>query len=213
MQTQYKPGTRREPDSLAPFQLERASVEEEVAQMRRGKGVKLTLTLLAVACGAFGATRWMGSIDASQAYAAAADRLEAIDSQQGEAFLRCALPNVQNSQLSSAPALHNAIEVASDRLDKRYGRLLEQCGYLLEGLTGALSNVRAPADMSRRMDTLRASADQFSAAFQDYRDYLLDPHKPYDYVQATPLIEKIANHWQDYQTARADARTALRSHN
>jgi hypothetical protein len=209
---QYKPGTRREPDSLAPVQLERAGIDEEIAQMKRGKGMRLTLTLLVAAIGVVGGTRWMGKIDDSQAYAAAAERLESIDSQQGEAFLRCALPNVQNSQLGSAPALLNAIEIASDRLDKRYGKLLEQCDYLLDGLTSSLSGLRAPADMTRRLQTLQSSASQLSSAFQDYRDYLLDPNKRYDYVQALPMIEKIANHWQEYQTARADAKTALRDH-
>lgn len=211
MQTPYKPGTRREPESLAPIQLERISVDEEVAQMKRGKGMQLVLTALVIALGVAGGSRWMSDIDASQAYAAAADRLEAIDSQQGDAYLRCALPNVQNSQLSSASSLHNAIEIASERLEKRYGKLLEQCDYLLVGLTSALSAMRAPADMTRRMDDLRVSADQLGDAFQDYRDYLLDPAKPYDYVQATPLIEKIANHWQQYENARAQARSALRA--
>lgn len=204
--------TAREPDSLAPIQLERVSVEEEVAQMKTGKALRLALTLMVGVTGAFGVVRWMGRIDNSQAYAQAADRLEQIDSQQGEAFLRCVLPNLQNTQLSSATELHSAIEIVSERFDKRYAQQLASCAYLLDDLEDALGSVRAPADMTRKVETLRLSAQTFAQTWQHYRAYLQDPAQRYDFVQATPLIEKISVAWQGYQTQRAETKAALRAH-
>jgi hypothetical protein len=201
----------READSLAPIQLERTSVEEEVSRMKTGKGLRLTLTLLVVTLAVVGGTRWMGKIDAAQAYAHAADQLEAIDSQQGEAYLRCALPNLQHSQVSSASALHSAIELASERFDKRYAKQLASCTYLLDALQSSLGTVRAPADMTLPVERLRHSAQAFGQAWEHYRVYLQDPAQRYDFVQATPLIEKIAVAWAGYQTQRDEAKAALRS--
>jgi hypothetical protein len=208
---EQKQRVSREPESLAPIQLERVSVEDEVAQMKTGKGLRLTLTLLIGVAGVFGIMRWMGTIDHSQAYAHAADRLEEIDAQQGEAYLRCALPNLQNSQISSSTALHSAIEVVSERYDKRYAQQLAGCAYLLNALESALSTVQAPPDMTRRVEGLRLSAQNFAQAWEHYRAYLKDPAQRYDYVQATPLIEKISVAWQGYQTQRAEATAALRA--
>jgi hypothetical protein len=202
----------REPESLAPIQLERASVDDEVAQMKTGKGLRLAITLLACAAAVFGVVRWMSSIDTQQAYAHAADRVEEIDAQQGEAFLRCALPNLQNSQLNSASALHSAIETVSERFDKRYAHQLASCSYLLNDLQAALGTVQVPPDMTRHMEGLRHSAQDFAQAWHNYQVYLQDPAQRYDYVQATPLIEKISVAWQGYQTQRTETNTALRSH-
>jgi hypothetical protein len=202
----------REPESLAPIQLERVSLDEEVAQMKTGKGLRLTLTLLIGAAAVFGVVRWMGNLDTAQAYAHAADRVEEIDAQQGGAFLRCALPNLQNSQLTSASALHSAIETVSERLDKHYAHQLASCASLLEEFETALGTVRAPADMKLRIEGLRRSAHDFAQAWHNYQAYLQDPAQRYDFVQATPLIEKIGVAWQGYQTQRTEADSALRSH-
>jgi hypothetical protein len=208
---EQKQRVSREPESLAPIQLERASVEDEVAQMKTGQALRLTLTLLIGVAGAFGIVKWMGTIDHSQAYAHAADRLEEIDGQQGDAYLRCALPNLQNSQLSSSTALHSAIEVVSERFDKRYAQQLSGCAYLLDALGSALDTVQAPPDMTRRLERLRSSARNFAQAWEHYRAYLKDPTQRYDYVQAAPLIEKISVAWQDYQTQRTQTTSALRA--
>jgi hypothetical protein len=208
---EQKPRVSREPESLAPIQLERVSVEDEVAQMKTGKALRLTLTLLIGVAGVFGAVRWMGTIDHSQAYAHAADRLEEIDAQQGDAYLRCALPNLQNSQLSSATALHSAIEIVSERFDKRYAQQLAGCAYLLDALESAIGTVQAPPDMTRRLEALRVSAQNFAQAWEHYRAYLKDPTQRYDFVQATPLIEKISVAWQGYQTQRTQTTAALRA--
>jgi hypothetical protein len=204
---------RKDPDSLAPVQLERTSLGEDVALLKRGKGLHLVVTLLIAAVAVVGGTRWMGHIDAVQAYAHAAEQLAAPNTQGGDEFLHCALPNLQPSQLAAAQSLHNAIEVMSERLDKKYGSQLERCAYLLDNLQNGLSAVRAPSDMTRRLDGLRSSAREFSDAWNNYRAYLQDPTQRYDYVRATPMIEKITLAWQAYRTQRNDTQAALRARN
>jgi len=212
MQQEYKPGTRREPDSLAPVQLERTSIEEEIALMQRGKALPLTLSLLLATLAATAGVRWVGQLDAQQVYAHAAERLESIDSQQGEAFLRCALPNVQRSQLNSTIALHTAIEIASERFDKFYGRQLAHCARYLTDLETELASVRVPSDMTRQVSALRNAAREFERAWNNYRAYLQDPALPYDYVRATPLIEKVTLAWGSYRAQQAEITAVLRAH-
>jgi hypothetical protein len=148
-------------------------------------------------------------MDAHQAYAHAAEQLEVIDSQQSEAFLRCALPNIQRAQLSDPSALHTAIEIASERMDKGYGRVLAQCEPLLQSFEEGVNGIKAPSDMTRRLQTLSFAAGALGQAWGDYRTYLQDPAQRYDYVQATPRIEKITTAWSNYQTQRTQVRDAL----
>ena len=129
--------TREDPHSLAPISLEGTSVDDEVAMIKKGRGQRLVLTLTVIVAGVLGGQRLLRSMDERAAYASAAAQLEHVDSQQGEAFLRCALPNLQRSQLESASALHSAIEIATEHMDKGYGRVLAQCAPLLDNLEWA----------------------------------------------------------------------------
>lgn len=200
---------RNDPNSLAPIQLERTSIEDDVASMKSGKGLRLTATLLVTAAAIVGGTQLLGAMDTQQAYAHAAEQLEVIDSQQSEAFLRCALPNLQRTQLNDPTALHTAIEIASERMDKQYGRLLAQCGPLLQSFEEAVHQIKAPSDMTRRLQGLSVAAGDLGRAWTDYRTYLQDPKQRYDYVQAAPRIEKITRAWGMYQTQRTQAKEAL----
>jgi hypothetical protein len=200
---------RNDPNSLAPIQLERTSLEDDVASMKSGKGLRLAATLLVTAAAVVGGTQLLGAMDTHQAYAHAAEQLEVIDAQQSEAFLRCALPNLQRTQLSTPTALHTAIEIVSERMDKQYGRLLGQCEPLLQSFEQAVNQVKAPSDMTRRLQALSVAAGDLGRSWTDYRTYLQDPAQRYDYVQAAPRIEKITLAWSAYQTQRTQAKEAL----
>jgi hypothetical protein len=200
---------REDPHSLAPIQLENVSVDKEIAQIRGGRGLRLTITMLCLAAAAVGGSQLLRSMDAHQAYAQAAAQLERVDADQSEAFLRCALPNLQRSQIDAPNSLHNAIEIATERMDKSYGKLLAQCTPLLQTFEEAINNIKAPPDMTRRLATLSNAAGGLDRAWANYRSYLQQPGQPYDYVQAAPLIEKITGAWQNYQTARTQAKDAL----
>ena len=202
---------RVEQGSLAPIQLERASVDEEVAQMKRGKGLRLTVTVLVSLVTIAAGARILGRMDTTQAYASGANRLEAIDEQQSEAFLRCALPNLQRTQVASASALFSAIEFATERFNKHYGKQLAQCAPLLSELQQTLDSVHPPADMTRRIEGVRAAAQELSASWNSYRAYLQDPAKPYDYVQAAPMMEKISKSWETYRGQLDTTKSAMRA--
>ena len=169
------------------------------------------LSLILTTLAAFGGLQWLGNIDRQQAYAHAADQLEAIDNQQSEAFLRCALPNVQRSQLSSTQALHNAIEVVSERFDKYYGRQLVHCAHYLDDLNSELASVTVPRDTKLQLDSLQHAARLFRRAWDNYRIYLLDPEQRYDYVKATPMIEKVTLAWADYRAQQDQIKNSLRA--
>ena len=201
--------TREDPHSLAPIQLEGTSVDEEVALIKKGRGLRLALTLGLVVVGALGGARLLRNMDEHAAYAQAAAQLEQIDAQQSEAYLRCALPNVQRSQLESATALHNAIEIATEHMDKGYGRVLAHCSPLLSELEAGVRGLTAPPDMTRRLERLSSATTDFKSGWLAYQSYLQDRSQPYDYVKAAPLIERITIAWEGYQAAHRQAREAL----
>jgi hypothetical protein len=203
---------REDPHSLAPVQIEVVTLEEDIAKLNRGKGTRLVLSALLSGLAVFGIVQWMDTIDGQQAYAAAAERLETIHAQQGNALLRCVLPDVQRSQVGSRQALHTALEVASERAQKRYGKQLQHCTGLSEELVRQVNDLEVPADMVRRAQGLRSAAGDLDQALGTYRAYLIDSSKPYDFVQATPMIERLANAWTTYEEQRAAINQALRDH-
>jgi hypothetical protein len=207
----HKPNVqaREDPHSLAPIQLEKQTLDADIARIRGGRGLRLTITLLCMCAAAIGGAQLLRNMDAREAYAQAASQLERADVDQSEAFLRCALPNLQRSQLSAPAALHNAIEIATERMDKGYGKLLAQCAPLLSSFEQAIDGIEAPPDMTRQLQSVTNAAGQLDQAWSNYRTYLTRPGQPYDYVQAAPMIEKITNAWEAYQTARTQAKDAL----
>jgi hypothetical protein len=201
--------TREDPHSLAPISLEGTSVDDEVAMIKKGRGQRLALTLAVVVVGVLGGQRLLRSMDERAAYASAAAQLEHVDSQQGEAYLRCALPNLQRSQLESASALHSAIEIATEHMDKGYGRVLAQCAPLLENLESGVIGLTAPPDMTRRLENLSSSVTDYKHSWLNYQTYLQDQNQHYDYLKAAPLIERITIAWEGYQAANRQAKEAL----
>jgi hypothetical protein len=201
--------TREDPHSLAPISLETTSVDDEVAMIKKGRGQRLALTLVVVAAGVLGGQRLLRSMDEHAAYATAAAQLEAVDSQQGDAYLRCALPNLQRSQIESASALHSAIEIATEHMDKSYGRVLAQCAPLLDQLESSVAQLTAPPDMTRRLQRLSSAVTDYKSSWTAYQSYLQDRNQHYDYVQAAPLIERITIAWEGYQAAHRQAKEAL----
>ena len=207
----HKPNvqTREDPHSLAPISLEGTSVDDEVAMIKRGRGIRLVLTLAVVVAGAFGGQRLLRSMDEHTAYASAASQLENVDSQQSEAYLHCALPNLQRSQVESASALHSAIEIATEHMDKGYGRVLAQCAPLLDQLETSVTTLNAPPDMTRRLASLSSAVTDYKHGWNAYQSYLQDRSQPYDYLKAAPLIERITIAWERYQAAHRQAKEAL----
>jgi hypothetical protein len=206
--------TREDPThSLAPIQIEGTSLEEDIAALSRGRGTRLLASALCAGLAAFAVVVGMEKIDGTRAYGAAAERLEAINAQQANVFIHCALPGLQRSQVSSEDSLHTAIEVISERLQKQYGQQLERCGSSLDGLEVQLAALTVPRDARPRLESLRKATSELNFAVAGYRHYLLDPAQSYDFVQATPRIEKIAIAWSDYETRRGELTSALRRFN
>lgn len=201
---------REDPHSLAPVQIERTSIDEDIAQLKRGKGSRLVIAALGTGLAVFGLVQWMQNIDGSRAYAAAAERLETINAQSGNALLRCVLPDLQRSQLGSRQALHTAFEVASERAQKHYGKQLKHCTALSDKLVQQLSELEVPANMYRGALGVQSAAGELAQSLEAYRGYLQDPTRPYDFVQATPMIERLSNALATYEERRQSFNRALR---
>ena len=184
--------------------------DQEIRVLR--KRLWLLITALFSGVAVFGLVQWMQNIDGTQAYAAAAEQLETINAQSGAALLRCVLPDLHRSQVTSQQALHTAFEVASERSQKHYGKQLQHCTPLSDKLAEQLNGLEVPADMVRHAQAVRAAAGELTQSLTAYRTYLQDPSRPYDFVQATPLIDRVANAWSTYEAQRQSFNQALRDH-
>jgi len=188
-------------DSLAPVQLERLSVEEEVAQMQRGKGGKMALVIAAGSLLLAGGAYWMRHLDVERAYVVTAESIAQVDTQQAQAFMHCALRNVQAPQLASPDALRATIEITHQRLGAGFTRNLDQCLPLLDDLAPGLTAIKAPNDVKPKLTALEQSSNELRRSWKLYRTYLGDPK--FDDAQAAQLIESVTAAWARYEDLRS----------
>jgi len=200
---------RDDPHSLAPIQLEPASVQEEVAQLKRGRGLRLALNLVALVAVATAAGQWLNGVDTRNSYNHAAAQLDRSETTQAEGFMRCVLPDLQASQLTSMVTLYGTIENLTEQLGKAYGDQVAACAPLLDDFENSVHNVRAPADMTRRLQEVSQAASAVKNSWQSYQAYLQQPNQPYDYIQAAPMIDRITVAWKAYHQTNGEAKQAL----
>jgi hypothetical protein len=200
--------TREAPSSLAPIQVERASDAQDLAGMRGRRGPGIVIALVVLAAVGFGGVQLLRSMDARQAYAQAAAQLDRSEVEQREAFMRCALPNQQRSQLAAQSALQSAIEIATERMGKTYAKVLTKCTPLLENFKQSVAGIAAPADVAPSVQAVSKAANAFAATWLGLRDFL-ERSGEYDPAQAAPRIQAITAAWQTYQTESAKAKEVL----
>ena len=206
---QPKGGGRQAPHSLTPIQLEGVSDAQELAKMRGGNSVRVVLMMLAVVLATLGGARLLRNLDSRQAYATAAAQLERSDTDQRDAFMRCALPTYQRSQLAMPNALRAEIERATERMGKSYAGVLASCAPLLDSFEHAVKGVVAPADVRSRVDAVAGAAADVGVAWHGLQDQLKRPGPGIDQVETSASIGKINTAWQRYLTARDQAKQAL----
>jgi len=200
---------RGDPHSLAPIQLEPASVQEEAAQLKRGRGLRLALNLAVLVALATAAGQWLNGVDTRNSYNHAAAQLDRSETSQAQGFMRCVLPDLQASQLTSMVTLYGTIENLTEQLGKAYGDQVAACAPLLDDFENSVQEIRAPADMTRRLQEVSLAASAVKQSWQSYQQYLQQPNQPYDYVKAAPLIDRITVAWQTYHKTNDATKQAL----
>jgi hypothetical protein len=205
--SQSEEPAREDPHSLAPIAIQGASDDQDIANMKSGRGMRVALTLLVAAAAVIGGAQLLRTMDDRQTYVAAAAQLERSDTEQRDAFMRCALPNYQRSQLTNAGSLRNAVESASERMEKNYGKLIAKCTPLMAGFQQAITEIKAPADVTEQVGAVNKAVADLGQAFGNYRELL--QKDGYEQTQAAPLIDAIGNTWQTYLSAREKAKQAI----
>lgn len=200
---------RGDPHSLAPIQLEGPSVQEEAAQLKRGRGLRLALNLTALVAVATAGGQWLNGLDTRNSYTQAAAQLDRSETTQAEGFMRCVLPDLQPSQLTSTVTLYGSIENLTEQLGKAYGDQVAACAPLLDDFERSVHKVRAPADMTRHLQEVSRAASSVKQSWESYQRYLQTPNQPYDYVQAAPLIDHITVAWKSYHESNSKTKSAL----
>lgn len=198
---EHKKIERDATDSLAPIQLERRSVEEEVALMGKGQGRSLwtagALGVLALA----GGLVLLQQLEANHRIAQAGEAVTAMDTRGFAAFAHCALPALPATRMDNDDHLRTALERRSERHGRGYAGMLRQCGPPLYELQTALEGLQTPALLGAQRDEMRRGVDALVGATRDYAAYL-DARGGYDFVSAQPKIEAFALAWQQYRDAR-----------
>jgi len=201
-----------QPNSLSPVQVEAGKTIPAPAQPKWQRAANLIATGLCSVIAVFAVVQWQEKSESANVSAAAAQSIQAIDEQQGSALLRCVLPDMQRAEIADRSAMQEALENASEREQKTYARKLWGCAAVSEELASRIDALNVPVDLAPSLSTLRGSADEVVEALATYRGYLEDPERPYDFEQATPLIDRIAIAWSIYEDQRASLNQALRDH-
>ncbi len=194
----------REQDSLAPLQLDRLTIEEEVAIMNRGKGAKLLGVVTMVGVLVAGGAVAMKGLDREEKYTQAGAVVTQLRREHLDGYLKCVLPGAHESTLSSSERLHGAIEGFAERFQKSYARTLESCEPKIAGLGTALATLPVPSEVEPAIERLRKSASAVQGTAVALRSYLDDPTQAYDYVQVTARIDKLARASAAYRKTEAD---------
>lgn len=205
--SQSEEPARKDPHSLAPIAIGSESDERDIANMKSGRGLRVVLSLVVAAAAVVGGAQLLQSMDDRQTYVLAASQLERSDTEQRDAFMRCALPNYQRSQLTNAGSLRNALESASERMDRNYAKLITKCTPLLASFQQAIIEIKAPIDVTEQVGAVHKAVTDLGQAFTSYRDLLLK--QGYEPEQAAPMIEAISSTWQRYLNAREKAKQAI----
>lgn len=198
---------KREQDSLAPMQLDRLTVEEEVAFMNRGKGAQLLGVAMIASALVVGGAVAMKRMDRDQAEGQAGAAVAGLREQHVGAYFACVVPDTPTAAFSSSERLHSAIESLAERYQKAYARTLESCEPKLAGLVQALTAAPVAKALAPAVSDLLSAAISIQDSASDLRAYLSDSRRPYDYVEVTAFIDRLAKasavyHEQD-QAVRA----------
>lgn len=204
-----EPRNKQEQDSLAPVQLDRLSIEEEVAVMNRGKGAQLLAVAGIAGLLLIGGAAAMKGLEREQSYSQASAAVTDIKDRHVDAYMSCALPGVPALNIASAERLHSAVEGFAERFQKDYGLVLRRCEPKLEGLMAELSTAPVPAEMQPSLAELRKAASSLHSAAASLRDYLEDPNKAYDYVAVTGHIDRFAKARTRYAERQTDFELVL----
>jgi hypothetical protein len=182
---------KREQDSLAPVQLDRLTIDEEVATMNRGKGAQLVSVAIMVSAFAVGGAWMMKVMDRNQAEGEAGAAVAGLREQHVDAYLRCAMPEAPASVFSNSERLHTAIEGIAERYQKAYARTLESCEPKLVGLLPSLMAAPVSGKLEPTVEGLKSAAVSVQDSAEDLRGYLADPRRAYDYVEVTAFIDRL----------------------
>lgn len=196
-------------DSLAPVQLDRRAIEEEVASMKRGKGARLLGVAAIVGAFTLGGAWLMRQVDRNRAESEAGAAVAALREAHVDAYLRCVVPGAPAGTLASAERLHSAIETQAERHEKAYARTLASCEPKLAGLVPSIQAAPVGSALEPAVHAVEAAALAVQDGAADLRGYLEDPRRRYDYVEVTAFIDRLARASAEYHAADRGLREQL----
>jgi hypothetical protein len=200
---------QKAPHSLTPISLQSNTDDDDLAQMHKGRGARGLLLMAAVVAAIVGGAKLLRMMDAQQAYSVAANQLERTDTDDLDAFLRCAIPTYQRSVLAAPDGLSNELERVTQRSARGYARTLTGCMPLLATVNASLAATKPPADVKQHVDAVIQAGTAFGKAWLELRELLQRSGAVYDSAETATAIGKINTAWQQYLTTRESAKKAL----
>lgn len=198
-----------EVDSIAP--VTGKSIEAQAAAMEKGKSRHLLGGVATAVVLGVGGLIMLFYIDRGEDYHGAVNALGAIEQEQLDGYLKCALPGVSTSQLNTAMRVFTTFESMGERLGKKYGATLAQCEPRLSQLASSVEALEVPKKFSDKRAQLSAAVEQLKEAQASYRSYLDDSSKAFEIADATPFIDGMSEAWQGYKNAHKELSDALKA--
>ncbi len=206
-QIHTQPGSSRHEDSLASIQVDRLSVEDEAASMNRLRVWQLRGAIVAAIVLLGAGAMWMKGVDRRGAYSELGTGIAALRAGPLSAFVQCAAPGAQPSQLAAAGQLPAALLAASEHTGKGYTRALLHCSPLLEQAGLQLAALNVPSAVAPQAAALRAALSDLQATVESAVTV-----PSYDSAKVVALTQKVAAGWQAYDEKQVALQTALRAH-
>lgn len=196
MQRQDK--QRQAPDSLAPIQLERMSVEEQALVSGRGRSRGLVpLVAFAGVALALGVMLYQ-RLEANESLGNAGSAVKQMKVQDFDVFARCVFPGMDGTRIKDDDHLRTTIERHSQRHGRHYGQMVKTCARPLYDLQVGLERLQVPQPLEGARAEMQQSAQRLVTATSNYAAYL-EAGDGYEFVTAQPKIEALALAWQDFQ--------------
>lgn len=198
-------------NSLVPVETD-ASLNEAVDSMDKGSGLKLVGFAVGLAAVIAVAVAVLGNLDNRQAFVDAGARVAALKEDRFEAFLNCALVNMNQSQIKSADDLEFQLDKRAQHFGKPYAATLQKCAANLDTLERELATLAVPDPLKQQTKAMEKAAGEMRHALQNFVATSASGGPQYDAAASKPALSTLAKSWQRFAQSHTAFTDALRKH-
>jgi hypothetical protein len=190
-------------DSIAPIELDRLTIEEEIASMNRGRGKSITGIVAAVAAAVVAVVLMLRTMDADRAYTETGAAVRGLAAEHFDSYWLCAVPAALRMPVDSGEKLATQLERVADHLGRSYGATLQRCEARLEPLPGKLGALAVPDALETDRARLVGASETLLSRVKALRERL-GAVESYSFASVASEIDGVAKAYDGFSTARSE---------